>query len=535
MTWTNRIAAATSASSLKVCRYCGKRLLFANRSIRRQPSPPGAIILPAPGGDLETMAAPPLPIPGVILEPVDAAAGPPRAATARRFRLQGKKFFVTFPQCDTPKEQALANIVEHYGDVLKWAVVGAEKHEDGNPHLHACFELGRKYTYCIATCFDFVAGAHGNYQTCRNVRNCLKYCSKDGDFVSKGIDVGEILSKKDGKHTVIAGMVRGGATLTEVDNFDPGFVLQNKRKLEEYIAWHSVKRQRRDKRDWPTAWNASVYDVADTHAMGVLLDWIRSNVKVDRHHRQKQLFICGPTGIGKTTLLLQLREYLSVFMVNMAEDSYAGYEDGIYDLVVFDEFKSQKTIQFMNSFCDGSPVWLKSKLAPALLKNDNLPVIVCSNFTPEECYPHADAARPAFKDRFVFANFTRSFRIEPMYAALEELGSPLLTEEEFRLAVGDSEDTPQSGTGGQPCDDEVSSRYASEDEELPFVWYSSPATPPTQEVIDLCGEMHLRNRRNSLDLPPMERSNAVIKLSLLSDDECSDGESLCGSEVDYGW
>ena len=67
------------------------------------------------------------------------------------------------------------------------------------------------------------------------------------------------------------------------------------------------------------------------------------------------------------------------------EDFYDGYEDGCYDLVVMDEFKSHKKIQFLNAWCDGQPLPLRQKGCQSV-KNDNLPLIVCSNFSIENCY-----------------------------------------------------------------------------------------------------------------------------------------------------
>ena len=55
------------------------------------------------------------------------------------------------------------------------------------------------------------------------------------------------------------------------------------------------------------------------------------------------------------------------------------------DLCVLDEFRAQKTVQFLNHFLDGSHMPLRQK-GRQTLKTDNLPCIILSNFSLEECY-----------------------------------------------------------------------------------------------------------------------------------------------------
>lgn len=66
------------------------------------------------------------------------------------------------------------------------------------------------------------------------------------------------------------------------------------------------------------------------------------------------------------------------------------YEDGMYDLVVVDEFKGNRPVQFMNSFLDGSPLMLRKK-GSQYLKTDNLPVMICSNYSLTDAYKNLDA------------------------------------------------------------------------------------------------------------------------------------------------
>jgi len=53
-----------------------------------------------------------------------------------------------------------------------------------------------------------------------------------------------------------------------------------------------------------------------------------------------------------------------------------------------DEFKGQKTLQWMNEFRQGSKMTLRKK-GSQYLKSKNIPVIILSNYSLSECYPKA--------------------------------------------------------------------------------------------------------------------------------------------------
>ena len=93
------------------------------------------------------------------------------------------------------------------------------------------------------------------------------------------------------------------------------------------------------------------------------------------------------------------------------EEFYDSYEDGCFDLVVLDEYKHQKRLQFLNAWCDGQPLPLRRK-GSQTVKTDNLPLIICSNFSPEECY-RPGVGRDALLDRFVVVELRSDFNLFP--------------------------------------------------------------------------------------------------------------------------
>jgi len=137
--------------------------------------------------------------------------------------------------------------------------------------------------------------------------------------------------------------------------------------------------------------------VVATGLPSVAVEWLETNILQTRLPRQKQLWLYGPPGVGKTRLIGLLRTMLRVYDMPRDEDFYDAYEDGLYDLVILDEFKHQKRLQFLNAWCDGQPLPLRLK-GSQTVKTDNLPFIIVSNFSPEQCYKEG-VGRDALVDR----------------------------------------------------------------------------------------------------------------------------------------
>lgn len=74
----------------------------------------------------------------------------------------------------------------------------------------------------------------------------------------------------------------------------------------------------------------------------------------------------------------------------LLEDFYDLYDDDLYDLVCLDEFRGQKTIQFLNLWLQGGLPMSVRKKGSQGLKRKNLPMIICSNFALENVYKDAN-------------------------------------------------------------------------------------------------------------------------------------------------
>jgi len=309
----------------------------------------------------------------------------PKTGKGSTYCFQAKKWFLTFPQCSLPHQQALENLQSKF-QPIDWAIVAEEKPQDGTPHLHIAIQFKDRFYSSDMRAFDPICGQHGNYQPMKNIRNTVAYVTKEGEYTAFGIDVKAVLEKKCGTFTIMAKELQSGKTIDDLNQINPGFVMQHKRKLEEYESWVQKRNERAKKKKWTKFTTADIEDL-NTVAEMKIAAWLNLNICEPREFRQEQLYVHGPPKMGKSTLIRRLEEYLNIYYVPRDDGEFCDqYEDGVYDLIVLDEFTNKKTMQWMNQLLDGQTCYLKRK-GGQILKRNNLPVIVLSNFTLEQNYP----------------------------------------------------------------------------------------------------------------------------------------------------
>ena len=96
-----------------------------------------------------------------------------------------------------------------------------------------------------------------------------------------------------------------------------------------------------------------------------------------------------------------LQRFVRCYIVGYERDTFDDYRDNKYDLIVFDEYKNQKKLEFLNSLIDGQQKRLDQKYG-GTVKKVNLPVVFLSNYLPIEAYTKAATITlDAFIDRRV--------------------------------------------------------------------------------------------------------------------------------------
>lgn len=107
---------------------------------------------------------------------------------------KAKGWFLTYPQCPASPRSCLEDLEDKLKDkrglkIVEY-VICQEKHESGDPHLHAFIKLDKRIRFS-KTLFDFIFDGkdyHGHYEAAKSWRAVKDYVVKDGNYISN-IDI----------------------------------------------------------------------------------------------------------------------------------------------------------------------------------------------------------------------------------------------------------------------------------------------------------------------------------------------------------
>lgn len=311
------------------------------------------------------------------------------------YRFQGTTFYFTYPQCDISQDVALQNLREVHP--LAWAVCGRERHEDGGQHLHMCGKFESKVHTRDPHHFDLVTGQHGNYQAMKKQKECVKYCTKDGDFVEFNCSVEDLLAGKSPKRTIVAQMIIDGASKQDIIDYDCGYYMEKKKQIEEFRMEIEVAAVvAPDFFDPPVVPDGYQYE-----AWRQVEEWLTLNLLKHRPFKQKQLWLHGPRNSGKSSLIEELENRIRVYHLAYDGHWFDDFDVDCYDLIVADEYGGQYPITLLNRLTDGSTCPLPRRGRSPMMKKKNLPVLICSNLSIDECYHKVSAVqKEGLKIRF---------------------------------------------------------------------------------------------------------------------------------------
>lgn len=304
-----------------------------------------------------------------------------------KFRIRSKLILLTYPQCTMTKEQAMNNITSYnWGNNKPRFIVAEERHQDGTPHLHVLLSFAQKFSTKKVSMFDFIGNKHPNIQSQKSLQKSVEYVTKDGNYIADGIQVNNQKKSTTKLSSQVAELIQSGNTLEKVHEKDPGYYMMNKRKIDEYYEWVQRKKMKPE-----LTWT----EISTTQMLGLpdclvkICKWLNKNLFKPRAFGQKECYIHGPTQMGKTTLILSLVKYCRIYQIPLSEDFYDFYEDEDYDLAVLDEFKAQKTIQWLNLWCQGGANNIRKK-GRQYIKKKQIPTIILSNYSLEDCYRNSN-------------------------------------------------------------------------------------------------------------------------------------------------
>nr|ACX42567.1 replication-associated protein [Tomato yellow leaf curl virus] len=113
-------------------------------------------------------------------------------APPKRFQINCKNYFLTYPHCSLTKEEALSQLKNLETPTnKKYIKVCKELHENGEPHLHVLIQFEGKFKCQNQRFFDLVSPSraahfHPNIQGAKSSSDVKSYVDKDGDTVDWG-------------------------------------------------------------------------------------------------------------------------------------------------------------------------------------------------------------------------------------------------------------------------------------------------------------------------------------------------------------
>jgi len=333
-------------------------------------------------------------------------------SSKKAVRWNAKNFLLTFPRNDTSKQTVADRLIHAYGDKLNWYLIAREAHQDGSPHLHVAICFKQRVDVRQHNFFDFLSengfgtGAnHCNIEVFRSPCGTVEYLQKsDPDPVTYG-DVPKRsrsrpssrseASSSEGKprkpkitHTIHQ-YFKSGKTLQDIDKEEDlgPFLMTNLAKLRDYQSWQQVMAAKlKGPGEAVTFHTTCIRSPCQS-----VVEWLEKNLNQPRRFKQKQLYLYGPPDTGKTTLLEKLRMHYRVFEMPSDDKRFNDWEDGAYDIAVMDEFKGQLPITFLNKFLDGQTMKLAALYSVGIQKKQNIPMIICSNFSVAQAYHNSSA------------------------------------------------------------------------------------------------------------------------------------------------
>ena len=108
--------------------------------------------------------------------------------------------FLTYAQMDQEREKVLDQL-EKKVQIEKY-VIGSEKHEDGQNHIHVYLKLKKRCNIYSAKTLDIFDKSeekkHGKYETCRSYSRVINYVVKGGmENVLTNMDLDDTGREKD--------------------------------------------------------------------------------------------------------------------------------------------------------------------------------------------------------------------------------------------------------------------------------------------------------------------------------------------------
>jgi len=321
------------------------------------------------------------------------------------------------------ENEAVKRLTEAFG--VYRIVIGRELHKDGNRHWHIVMQSmdasKNNVTKKIRALFSEFSGRGINVQfSYKGWSTPLKYAVKDGDFLIFGnyddYALQEDLKAIKGKRKMQIQKIRKlaeqdvptesimldeeveTATFQSVDNTRNFIDLVKKQTNAMKGSVKIVEELAEDSTAYP-------FDMFSPEQLYALQMWIKQMTH-GRQPRQKQPFLVGPSGTGKTYWFQFLASFTNCYSAHAdGERPISDYSDQEHDWIFINEFTKKFELGFLLQLTEGVSMRFKKYRAQGM-KERNCPVVFTGNCLPT----YQDGPRlEALKTRLKVLNCSRVF------------------------------------------------------------------------------------------------------------------------------
>lgn len=337
-------------------------------------------------------------------------------------RIKSKSFALTYSQVDlTETKEKIAKRINKYYELLNRKIelilIGEELHKDEGKHFHVLLDIENEQDIRNTnTVFDKFC-KHGNYKKCYEREGWLSYIVKhdpnpyiqgifkeDVNKKRKNINENIIdnnLEKKPTKKKKISDEIKVMERIFNDNIFDtkklrkefPYYVYKNLSTIKQNIlqAKQEKKEELIEKRFIPKKkWTLRLLPKDEESSEFKILDWSNNNLDVIRDFKQLQIWIHSDPGMGKTRFVdFSLFKYFNIYNAPNSNTFTSEFSEDKYDLIYFDEVEEGcgLTVSFLNGLLQGSQTGfhINQKYGGTIV-DSNKPIIILSNFTPQQCW-----------------------------------------------------------------------------------------------------------------------------------------------------
>lgn len=330
----------------------------------------------------------------------------------RRFRTKAKKHSLTYPKCAVPLDEMLRQLEKIAGHRYGWCLICGEDHEERENdssvgvHRHVHQEYNPVYNFDTTNCryWDITYEGkvyHPHFEEMKQRTNHIRYVMKDGNYLVEGLLNGapvdlEALLQANQHHQAygyfwVANELKKGKIIDEIDDVAQGFIVNNKRKIEEYEVFLQQKKERREVKPKFLGFQA-----VDVPVWNTVVDWTNKNFVVvggscvlpRRTYKQKQLWICSKKhDLGKShPWKVTLRKYFRGYDWVTANNHKQRISVKDCDYILLDEFKGGATIHDLKELSQMMGVNIPIRYGQDFYFIKNVPLIVSSQYLPHELF-----------------------------------------------------------------------------------------------------------------------------------------------------